>query len=996
MIRRMHPPKTPPQSPLSVFSVLLIGQGFGSQAEFQGLVKQQFWPRLIATAPFEKLDHPTTKNRMNLYYDPCQEVNLNLVQSGNVLSIPTASKDVLTNFLQTHTVQSNGSQPVQANIVWPRSLRTGRNGGLIAAVLKGNATGELYQLNPSDAYPTPLVGAVAAGNDWMMTIIRAIGSLYAGLVDEYSLPDHLVLGEPFSRDKFPLDYFAPFPNLAILNDEQRARLAGGEKWHDVLGCLPPAFQANSKRTLTFIPTYDISSISRSSNIVTVTTTTTHTFSVGQKVIISAVTTDASFNGTYAIATVPSGTTFTYNQTAADSSDTGGTAQSEGPSGGAVNLFESGATFRHNVARGFKDCIMRRQPLATGADTIQTPVDFCGVCRNAIEGAMRGDPDFDLVRAKRITIDSQKTVYDMINWGDAIKTSKGALAATLLAATNVKPRWSFTVQADASVGVRVTELKLLDRDGDPFKAAENIMQEIDWGPLSVLWDGDSNPTQLAWSDAFSNAQHPPQVELAGPDPGGKYQLGFKVCLTWEFANKRPVEVKITFVTCAPKNDFDPGGAVLACKFYPQMAMRILDPSAPPQDWCAKSTPFKREGKKRPKATSLQGAIVCVCNNVIPQTIQAPGLEEFSTGTLKGSFFTDSNSTLFDNDYLMTENFAAEIGAKHNGADIPYFGLWNGSWRTGRLMASVGDGLTNVLQIGGSTALFGYKQRAGPLLPHWSWLFDYASPALTQRKEITAATYAEGAGETTLDGSNPGAVERIKEIPYPDSKYVMTILKKGRQGQYDNIHVHAALPLMNGKELVAAPFCGDMCFHLHWRWGLDAVSSIAAPYAFLGWGPTGEGIFGAHSTLGAPLIPPNQHLRVVGDPASDNSTLTITYDVTALGPAINAWQVFLEQGMGIAFRYAIAGLTEFCSPLNTDSFPALLAALGVLQQGLTGNAVADERKRLLDLKSSSKLVELDAAIRLRFHDIYSRIRYYDKANDGFEDEQIPTYNEVLEKF
>ncbi len=50
MIRRMHPPKTPPQSPLSVFSVLLIGQGFGSQAEFQGLVKQQtFIQRTIAS-----------------------------------------------------------------------------------------------------------------------------------------------------------------------------------------------------------------------------------------------------------------------------------------------------------------------------------------------------------------------------------------------------------------------------------------------------------------------------------------------------------------------------------------------------------------------------------------------------------------------------------------------------------------------------------------------------------------------------------------------------------------------------------------------------------------------------------------------------------------------------------------------------------------------------------------------------------------------------------
>src|SRR5207249_4989411 len=104
------------------------------------------------------------------------------------------------------------------------------------------------------------------------------------------------------------------------------------------------------------------------------------------------------------------------------------------------------------------------------------------------------------------------------------------------------------------------------------------------------------------------------------------------------------------------------------------------------------------------------------------------------------------------------------------------------------------------------------------------------------------------------------------------------KKGRQGQYDNIHIHAAMPTMAAMamamDVVPAPFCADMCVHLHWRWGTDATSSMAAPYAFYGWGKSGRGADGAHTSLGSPLIPPNQHLRVVGDPSSDKKLFTLT--------------------------------------------------------------------------------------------------------------------------
>lgn len=617
--------------------------------------------------------------------------------------------------------------------------------------------------------------------------------------------------------------------------------------------------------------------------------------------------------------------------------------------------------------------------------------------------MRGDLDFDLSRAKRITIDKQKTVYDLVNWGDTVKKSAGPLAATPLSgAEKRKPRWSFTVQADTS-GVKITQLQLLDRDSDvisfpdPFAAALNVLHEITFGDLSVTWDGDTTPTPLSWADAFSSSV-PPAVEIAGPDPGGLYQNGIKVTLTWDFPSKRPVQAAFTFVTRGQKNDVDPGATVLACKFYPQIAMRVMQPP-------------KRSGKTRPKATSLRGSITAVCNNVIPTSVKPPGLEAFGTGTVQGSFFADSNSTSFDSVYLPEEATNLERAARLIDLPFPYFGLWHCTYKSGRLLASVGDSLTGIVgrqQLAGSTAYYGYRYKSGPPLPFWSWLFDSAAPALTASKELRAATYA--IGETTRDGKHRGdqprqtSQEADKITWPPGSAYKMTIQKAGRQGQYDNIHIHAAMPAMQGmtRQVVPAPFCADMCLHVHWRWGVDAVSSMAAPYAFLGWGPSGMGGEGAHTSLGAPLIPPNQHLRVVGTPAGDLTTFTLTYDVTAFSPAINAWQVFMEQGMGFAFRYAIGRLSDYCCPLNATTFPQLLVALGVLDPGLVPtNVVAEESTRLLNLETTGlnttgKAVELDAAIRLRFHDIYAQLRYYNKDRDGFDSEQIPTNYPGFEDF
>src|SRR5262249_43993243 len=63
---------------------------------------------------------------------------------------------------------------------------------------------------------------------------------------------------------------------------------------------------------------------RSSNVVTITTTTAHGLSVGQAVLITGVA-DSSFNGYFTVVSIPSSTTFTYAQSAANSTSGGGAA-----------------------------------------------------------------------------------------------------------------------------------------------------------------------------------------------------------------------------------------------------------------------------------------------------------------------------------------------------------------------------------------------------------------------------------------------------------------------------------------------------------------------------------------------------------------------------------------------------------------------------------------------------------------------------------------------
>lgn len=67
----------------------------------------------------------------------------------------------------------------------------------------------------------------------------------------------------------------------------------------------------------------ISSVSRASNVVTVTTAAAHGLSAGQSATHAGIT-DTTFNGVYTVASVTDATHYTFSQTAANGSSSGGT------------------------------------------------------------------------------------------------------------------------------------------------------------------------------------------------------------------------------------------------------------------------------------------------------------------------------------------------------------------------------------------------------------------------------------------------------------------------------------------------------------------------------------------------------------------------------------------------------------------------------------------------------------------------------------------------
>jgi hypothetical protein len=259
------------------------------------------------------------------------------------------------------------------------------------------------------------------------------------------------------------------------------------------------------------------------------------------------------------------------------------------------------------------------------------------------------------------------------------------------------------------------------------------------------------------------------------------------------------------------------------------------------------------------------------------------------------------------------------------------------------------------------------------PYWSLLYDYVNVDTSGTVKFTAVhARSDGAVGTT-------AREKTKTWP-PGQTTAETVHKLPRQGAYDSLCIHPDLGTdANGRQIIAAPICADFGLHLHWRRGVSWAGGPAPRKIFRGWGAGRLGQ-GAHSVLGAPAVPPNQHVDVEVTAAANRSTVTVKYSATATEISAGRWNVFLEQGLAFAFQYAIEGAVPW------QVMPSLLFGEQAWLAAAVGAAELDKTRQ--ELKSlDGQANPLDAAVRTLWGSIRQRWRFFDQAADGSAEQQVP---------
>ena len=223
---------------------------------------------------------------------------------------------------------------------------------------------------------------------------------------------------------------------------------------------------------------------------------------------------------------------------------------------------------------------------------------------------------------------------------------------------------------------------------------------------------------------------------------------------------------------------------------------------------------------------------------------------------------------------------------------------------------------------------------PNPPRWDWVFDYLIPGIRNEVLIDAVVYPRAA-----PGPRPSfAIPWSPAFPSGDSSPggTLTCFRESGQGEYDNIHITPYLgfddPTTDDPTKptaasifpwIEAPLAADEVIHLHWRWGTgiptQAIHNNTSPDGFRGWetSPTPPNNAPQSNKIdGAPLIPPNQSLRVKvarSDAAGDNTddpssppafittdAVTVWYMATAHQPAIGTYSQFFGQGFGLAMH------------------------------------------------------------------------------------------------
>jgi hypothetical protein len=519
--------------------------------------------------------------------------------------------------------------------------------------------------------------------------------------------------------------------------------------------------------------------------------------------------------------------------------------------------------------------------------------------------------------------TQKTMFDEIAWlreisalrivdvdnpvaGRPVGILMGLKPTSVEAVDQRVPYWEFTYRLDSAQGLIITNA--VARDTQPMMAGapsrEPVFQRIDFTDLVVTFDDDTTAdfnVGRAIAAGTASFVFKGDGRRTTVDPVDRLMhYGLRLVLTDNvLGNGGTCNVTLEFAVVfrGASNDFDPGRVPVALGCYPQLA------------WTWSSAGATK------LVARFRGSVRITVDNVMSH---AHGGHLPPDKNIAG-FYADSN-TSFDT-----------LGNMPPLAVPPSIPIGAGTGLAGL----VADNRASIYGF----AVMGGRLRGLPA--SWGMVFDYLWANFTEEKEIVGV-YGQNDG-------NFYTAERRANYLWPSAgghdDYNRYVVKKlPRQGQYDNIHLHADMgrPDKFGNAQIHAPFCGHSCLHMHWRWSAIAGRGAGErAWYYNGWSPLSGGKSTAHSTPGAPLVPPNQRVKVAvcaprarrhdSDRILDPTALgrlpdrnkVIWYSAEILKPAAGEKQVICEHGIGWAYRYAMQDESD-----AVDGMASRIAFLPVL--------------------------------------------------------------------
>jgi hypothetical protein len=561
-------------------------------------------------------------------------------------------------------------------------------------------------------------------------------------------------------------------------------------------------------------------------------------------------------------------------------------------GPEIQLVEGGASYRTKVYRSAPDCLLRRRiggHLSTGLSLKKRELQFCTICRRYLRGIITGQRMHAVSWLKPVS--KQALVYDQIKWQSVQKIDK-----------------------KADFPVVLPSIPLLTWGGKKSPGAMYATEPI-W---SFILEAGASVGGLRISDLKLAGQ--PLLD-SGKAPGEDIA--------------RLVEFRDLGVT------FGDGSTV---KF--DVARAFADGRA--------RLEYASRGKLAGDDRFLHGVKltleddfggICRVSVAMSLVLRAPDNDIDPVGMVDAvKLYPQIAMTWFKGLQQRVKAFRCCIRMVLNNYHDPD--------RRGNVLSFFTDSNTSTED--------GRERGTLPApFPNWSFMFDHHRPHVTTNIEVTGVYGPGGDAQWEERYANSRTREYIwPEVQTRTPPFAITLTKLPRQGAYDNFHTHGWMDEvhgggahsggghggMSGQPMVHAPFCAEACFHLHWRWSPFAASAAVSPHRFYGWGNTRNSRF-AHTIAGAPLIPPNQHLRLamthpsadrvdgylpgknvvgpanvaVGGTALPALEKAMWYTVDISEPNPDEPQVVMEQGIGQAFAYHLNGEFTGMASLMTFLFP-----------------------------------------------------------------------------